>query len=49
MEKATLHLYLFKTVSQKMSILDPTCDPLPVSRVTRITGTDPRQNPKVPY
>lgn len=39
-KKATLHLYLFKTVSQKMSMLDSTCDPLPVSRVTRITGID---------
>lgn len=44
-KKATLHLYLFKTVSQ-MSMLDSTCDPPPVSRVTRITGTDHQTEPQ---
>lgn len=45
-KKATLHLYLFKTVSQKMSMLDSTCDPLPVSRVTRITGINHKTEPQ---
>lgn len=46
-KKATLqYLYFFKTVSHKMSMLDSTCDPLPVSRVTRITGIEHQTEPQ---